>query len=368
MQINIRTGKTKDILLSSIDSAILAVEIYNKPRTNFRQQTYITLMVMAWTKLFQAYFYHTIGDKYYYKDKRGHYIIVENEKRAWDLATSLKEYNRISQEKLSEPLIKNLEFFIKLRNKIEHRYITKKELDYIIFGECQALLYNYENLVVKLFGDEYSINESLVYSLQFSQYRTEEQEKASKTLMSKDIANIKKFVDYFRDNLQHTVFDSQEYSIKLIQIPKVSNTNRSDLAVEFVRWDSLNQKDKDDYDKITAIIKDKVVKKEVLNLKKYLPTHVLEKIHEATSVKLNHYDHKCLYYIFSIRPTGKDEEKEPFDTNPKFCLYDEVHKNYVFTQEWVDFLIQLISEHKLNKPQWKEKYIKKERLKIENYI
>lgn len=43
----LRKGKTKQLLDKSIDSTLLAVEIYNKPRTSFRTETYITLMVIA---------------------------------------------------------------------------------------------------------------------------------------------------------------------------------------------------------------------------------------------------------------------------------------------------------------------------------
>ncbi len=30
----------------------------------------------------------------------------------------------------------------------------------MIFGECQALLYNFENELIKLFGHEYALNEA----------------------------------------------------------------------------------------------------------------------------------------------------------------------------------------------------------------
>ena len=63
----LRKGKTKSTLESSIQSALLAVEIYNKPRTPFRVEGYITQMIMAWTRLFHAYYNHTIGAKYYQK-------------------------------------------------------------------------------------------------------------------------------------------------------------------------------------------------------------------------------------------------------------------------------------------------------------
>ena len=39
------------------DSALLAVEVYNKPAVKFKSGGYITLMIIAWTSLFHAIFF-----------------------------------------------------------------------------------------------------------------------------------------------------------------------------------------------------------------------------------------------------------------------------------------------------------------------
>ncbi len=39
------------------DSALLAVEVYNKPVASFKSSAYVTLMVIAWTALFHAVFF-----------------------------------------------------------------------------------------------------------------------------------------------------------------------------------------------------------------------------------------------------------------------------------------------------------------------
>ena len=201
----LRRGKTRSILNSSIDSALLAVEIYNKPRTTFRSEGFITMMIIAWTRLFHAYFNTSIGDRYYYKKKSNRYDLVDGEKKAWELATCIKEYGE-----LCEATRRNLDFFIKLRNKIEHRHIEKREVDTLIFGECQSLLYNYESQLIYFFGADYSINEALVYSLQFSQIRTKQQEKASKSALSKDLIDIISFVHKYRNTLEDDVFNAKE--------------------------------------------------------------------------------------------------------------------------------------------------------------
>ncbi|MEX2437331.1 MAG: DUF3644 domain-containing protein [Candidatus Paceibacterota bacterium] len=332
----IRKGKTRTILESSIDSALLAVEVFNKPRTSFRNEAFIALMVIAWTRLFHAHFNATIGDKFYHKKKNGRYELVDGERKSWELATCIKKYG-----KLSRPIEKNLQFFIRLRNKIEHRHIDKREVDVLIFGECQALLYNYENLVIELFGRRFALNESLVYSLQFSQLRTRSQNKASKSALSKDLSDIVGFVENYRNSLSEDEFNSQEYSIKLIQIPKISNTNRADAAIEFVRWDTLSDKDKAAYEQITVIVKDKKVKVEGANVRRLKPSEVVAQINN----KFNGFEvtmnlHVVLYKLFRIRPEyGSDD---PFETNTKYCLYDEPHGDYVYQPEWVDFVVNYL--------------------------
>ena len=64
--ITLRQGKAKTILENSLNSALTAVETYNRPKTKFRIENYIILMVIAWTKLFHSYFQATIGERYFY--------------------------------------------------------------------------------------------------------------------------------------------------------------------------------------------------------------------------------------------------------------------------------------------------------------
>ncbi len=359
----LRKGKTKSLLEKSIDCALLAVEIYNKPRTPFRVESYITLMIMAWTKLFHSHFNHTIGSKYYYKEKNGRYKLIDGGKKTWELKTCISKFNELDDAQKA-----NLIFFIKLRNKIEHRHIEKDDIGVIIFGECQSMLYNYESILVKLFGEEYALNTSLAFSLQFSRLRTRMQMKSSRTMLSKEVKDLKIFIDKYRKNISDDIFSSQEYSIKLIQIPKISNTNRNDLAIEFVNWSLLNNEDRENYEKLSAIIKDKVVTKEVANPGKLKPGEVKNLVNGKITIKINHYDLKCLYYMFSIRPTRNDDNADKFNTNTNYCHYDEVHNDYVYQTDWVEFLIENISTQKLTKEIWVKNYKARKKLKLEDFV
>ena len=353
----LRKGKTKNILEGSINAALLAVEVYNKPRTTFRSQAYIVLMIIAWTRLFHAYFNKTIGNRYYYKLKNGRYKIIDEERKAWELKTCIDKY-----ESLSEPVKKNLNLFIGLRNKIEHHNVTERVVDVLIFGECQSLLYNYENLLIEIFGEEYALNENLAFSLQFSSMRTDEQKQANKNVLSNEAREIKSYIDNYRSALVDDIYSAQEYSIKVIQIPKVSNTNRHDLAIEFIREDEL---DPDTLASITAIIKDKRILLEAKNVGRMLPGQVIKKVKEKIQVDFNIHDNMCLYTIFSVRPPGKDPN--PDNTNAKYCHYDFANKNYAYQDSWVDFIVKLFDFHGLMIEQIRQAYKKKEKWDIEKY-
>jgi hypothetical protein len=360
--LHLRKGKTRTILESSINCALLAVEIYNKPRIPFRVESYITHIIVAWTRLLHAYFNQTIGDKFYYKEK-GKYKIIDGEKKAWELKTCIIKYGG-----LSDSVKGNLEFFIKLRNKIEHRSINKDDIGLMIFGECQSVLYNYENELIKLFGNEYALNENLAYSLQFSRIRTSKQIEASKQLLSTEVKEIKEFIENYRTSLDETIFNSQEFSIKLIQIPKITNTNRNDIAVEFVNWNSLSENDKKNYEKLAALVKDKVIKAEVINPGKLKPGKVIAEVNKKLSIKFNHTDHKYILAIFGIRPyNGFEINHNPFETNTKYCHFDEAHNDYLYQDSWVKFLVANIASGKLSREFWREKFGLKEKIDIKKY-
>ncbi|CDZ76121.1 hypothetical protein BN59_00387 [Legionella massiliensis] len=357
-----KKGRAKSILASSIDSALLAVEIYNKPRATFRTEAFISLMIIAWTRLFHCYFYQSIGDKYYYRDKKSNrYLKKDNERMAWDLSNCIKEYGN-----LSEAVKANLNFFILLRNKVEHRHVEKIEFDTMLFGECQALLYNFESQLIEWFGYEYCINETLAFSLQFSVLRNNTQEIANKRALSADLKDLKRFIENYRSSLSQDIFNSNFYSIKLIQIPKISNTERNDLAIKFVNWSSLSVEDRGNYEKLITIIKDKVIQKPVINYGGMKPKKIRELVEKGCEIKFSDYDHRCFYSIFKIRPLTSDKE-DPFDTNTEFCNFDEVHNDYVYQEGWAKVIIQIISNGKLNRHQWIIAYKENKHLNIKDY-
>jgi hypothetical protein len=152
--------QVKAALEKARDSALLAVEVYNKPAVKFRSGGFISLMVIAWTSLFHAIFFRKKTKPYYRKPSR-RFERIEGDFKCWELEECLRQYYRANT---GNPVRKNLEFFIPLRNKIEHR--SMPSLDPSIFGECQAMLLNFDEMLEEEFGARYCLRESLSFSLQ----------------------------------------------------------------------------------------------------------------------------------------------------------------------------------------------------------
>ena len=327
----------KSCLEKARESALLAVGNYNRPETAFRSGAYIVLMVIAWTSLFHAIFLKDRVKPFHTKIKKGRYIRyekVDGENRAWELAQCVKEYYSGDHP----PERKNLEFFIGLRNKIEHRNMP--QLDDRIFGECQALLLNFESLLNEKFGERYSLNESLAVSLQFSTITPARKAEALRNLQSKSYPSVMDYVERFRSGLSADIEQSMEYSFRVFLLPKTGNhATSSDLALEIINVDNLSEEAKLEMERVVGLLKTRETP--VANPGKLKPGDVVQQVEAGLGCRFSMSDHTTCWKYFEVRPpTGA---KEPTKTDIRYCHYDVPHKDYIYTDKWVDFLISKLS-------------------------
>jgi hypothetical protein len=81
----------KRALEKARDSALLAVEVYNKPAVKFKSGGFVTLMVIAWTSVFHAYFLKK-KIKPYHRKENGRFIRIEGDFKHWELDECLRQY------------------------------------------------------------------------------------------------------------------------------------------------------------------------------------------------------------------------------------------------------------------------------------
>ena len=114
------------------------------------------------------------------------------------------------------------------------------------------------------------------------------------------MVRINEFIDKYRSSLSDDVYNTQEYSVKLVQIPIVSNASRNDVAIQFVNWDKLSDEEQSEVNKVTTLIKNRNVYRDMSNVDKLMPGMVVKKIQEKHPNYSLHMN-TCLVYIFSIQ-------------------------------------------------------------------
>lgn len=329
--------ETEANLKKAREAALLAVETYNRPGTAFRSAGYVVLMVVAWTALFHAIF----GKKRVkpiYRQKRhpNRFERVDGDCKYWELSECVQQHFKDQNPAVR----KNLEFFIKLRNKIEHRFLPP--LDVEIFGECQSLLTNFEKLMCDVFGNEYALSANLAFALQFGRSVNIAQQTALRGAAKQNYQSVRKFIEAFRSALSDDIYADQNYSFKVFLIPKVgASRSADDVAVEFVKYDAAKPEEMTKYQKVVTLIKPKQVN--VINAAGFKAGDVVSRVAARLTGKIfNQSRHTRCWHHFKVRPAKGAADASL--CNQQFCSYDAVHKDYVYTQQWVDFLVDRLSD------------------------
>lgn len=320
------------LVIKAREAAMHALDGYNRPSTIFRSEGFTVMMVIAWRSLFHAIF-EKRGTPYFYLNDDGTPKMIDGEEKAWELSQCVKEYFG----NVNNPVRANLEFMIGLRNKIEHRYVPA--LDPHIAGECQALILNFDNLLVQEFGEFYALREALAVPIQTSNMRSAAQMEAVKQFQGKQYDDLIDYIDAFRAELPDTIYQDPQFSFRVYLIPKIGNhESSSDLAFEFVKYDPSKPDDMQALQHQVALIKERQVP--VANIGTFKPSRVAKVVAEQTGRTFKTHHHTLAWKMYGVRKSGETPE----GCNPKYCQFDQAHNDYIYTQEWVNFLVKKMSD------------------------
>ena len=332
------SGIVKQHLEKARSSALCAVENYNRPGGSFRTRTYAVLMVMAWTALFHAVFYARGRRPWYVRSGKGkgtRYERTDGEPKHWELAECARQYWR----DVNPPERVNIEFFLKLRNRIEHRH--HPELDPALYGECQALLMNFEDILTQEFGFSSALTESLAVSLQFSALRPEAQVEAQRKLERTAARDLIEFVRTYRAGLPAEILDSPKYALRVFLVPKLANReSAADLSIEFVPYDPTKPDQMDQLAKVAALIKDRRVPVAAADLLK--PKEVVRRVKETLPFRFTMDTHTRAWRHYKVRPPGSS--RNPEKTKEQYCIYDAFAGAYGYKEAWVRFVCEKLAD------------------------
>jgi len=294
----------------------------------FGWQSFLVHMVIAFTAFFHALF-EQAGVDSFYKDEQGVPLLKGGQPRLWEIRECIRQY-----WDSSSPARKNLELMVELRDMIEHRYAPA--FDLTIAGECQALLLNYERLMVEEFSPYYSLGANISIPLQVSHTSAKGRVDALRELQKNDYKILKEYVDAYRSALGGDVYSSPEYTFRvfLVQVP-ANREKSSDMTMEFIRYDEISGEQIDAFERAMTLIKTRTIP--VANHGVYKPGDVVKVIQEIEP-RFRMHEHTMAWRFFNVRKSGKTPE----GCNVEYCQFDEAHKDYVYKESWVQRLKEAV--------------------------
>jgi hypothetical protein len=308
----------KELLQKSKEAALNAVRTYNDPQTTFKSESYIVLMVIAWTYLLHAY-YRSKGVDYRYFTQKGQRKFFDKTKnkayKYWELERCLNE----AKSPIDKDAANNLRFLIGLRHEIEHQMTLS--LDSYLSGRFQACAINYNEYAKKLFGEEYGIDTHVAYSIQFLQLS--EEQLSGPLPEAKIPERLRSYITEFDGALSHEEYNSSRYSFRLLFKKKLVNRpGQADRVVEFIDPKS---------DLAKAIDKEYWVKKEV-ERPKYRATDVVAEVQKAG------------FPGFRVQPEHLRMWKAEDAKNPAKGYGIEIQGAWYWYQSWVERCVELCKQ------------------------
>lgn len=312
--------------------AVKAIDEYNCSTGHYAD--FIGTMVRAWLYLLQAEFQRDKID-YRYKDHDGNPILIDSEAKLWDVLRSAKERFPAT----SDPVRINLELFIALRNKVEHRY--EHALRVAAGGRAHALVINFEQELVAKFGAEHSLADRLRFPL-FVESITAPERKGT-VQAARALRAAQTVLATFDADLDSEVLDDQRYDYRVRLVPMLGPKSAADAAFEFVKLDELTEDERKvmiDAGRSGSVVT-KIKKVAVSSAGCMLPKQVVSEVQKRVPFEFNMSLHTRLWKHFELRPSGWVPPNGG-ETVAEFCIPDEPTRQYVYTQAWVDKIVKEI--------------------------
>jgi hypothetical protein len=325
-------------LQASKDEVRLAVDLYNRVGQERQLEAFVVHMSLGWLKLIQARYQKDGKQRALYQLRKGR----RQRTRDGDwLMKSLSDLLGESYPK-ADPIRLNVEFFLGLRHKIEHRY--DHDVAALVAGKTQAFVLNYERELEKHFGGQECLGNELRLPI-FVSSITDDAVEAIKQVRTRVPRPVLDYVQDADAAVDPALAADNAYDFRLYLIPHTGPPSEADAAMTFVRLEDLDDEQRAQVDAAMTIIREKQVP--VSNLGSLLPNQVVERVKDQTSIRFNMSDHTRCWQRFEVRPPANSPD--PQNTKPQFCRWDQAFERWVYTEAWVDYLVRKLGDDDLHR-------------------
>lgn len=310
-------------------AALGALRVWNDPLATFRTETFALLFVTAWNSIAIALLQQA-GDEWRDLDEQGKPRTVNGRERA--LETGELMVAAFGGERLLA-LRRNVEFWIGLRNQVAHRHLPA--LDVAIIPQAQAGLLNLEGVLEERFGPDFVLGPALSVPLQLTGFRDPGVLSSVKKLQASLPLDVQNYLSD-QATVNAALAEDPAYMLRVTFVPTVPASGRSpDAVAHFVKpgdvTEDLTQALKE-YSVVT-----KVVKAERPNL---IATQVVEAVSDRIPYRFTIRMHTAVARQLNARPPADGDQTT---TDPRYCEYVTSVKRHLYSQAWVDRLVEELS-------------------------
>jgi Domain of unknown function (DUF3644) len=328
-----RPARWKSSIEAACAEACLAVRLYNDASERRSFEGFVVHMHLAWLYLLHAEFQRgNVDIRYRKKDSPRRLERVGGEPKLWELARCITE--RWPDQTAVRA---NINFFIALRNKIEHRYTRfQQELTLAVGGKSQAFLLNFEEELTSQFGVRFSLATQLRFPVFIGSFTTEGRQ-ALERLHSRLPSELKRFIIQSGQALPDEVRDDDKYDLRLRVFLELVKNPALGLPIHFVQAADMTEQHKELL-RETCLVIVRERQRDVSNRGWLKPKQVVNAVAAQVSCKFTRGHFIKAWKAESVRPPARSTHPER--TLEQYCRYDEPHHDYTYSPAYVGHLVR----------------------------
>ena len=299
-------------LIRAREAMILAVQIFNSAAFNFKTEVFSVLVHIAWTYLLHEYY------------ERKKVKIIGGDGRSLLLSRMVEREDC----PLSEGAKNNLRSLKFIRDDVEHKLLGKGDAKWLALFQTCCL--NFDKYLCEWFGDELTLANELSFALQFAKLDIEQISELHRFEIPEDIEALDARL---QESLTEDQLADLEYQFRVIYT--LDSASKSWSHLQFVRPDSVEGKE----------IKNVLVNYKLADhLYPHKPKYVWRVVSRKNGQRFTSHNHTQAWKLFEVRP--RKGAAQPENTNKDYCIYHLAHKDYTYSNDWVEKLVEEVNDPK----------------------
>jgi hypothetical protein len=298
-------------LIRAREAMVLGVQVFNSPAMRFKSEVFAMLVNVAWTYLLHEY-YERKNVKIAGKDGRSLLLSQIIDRQDCPLSKGIKD---------------NLKALKILRDDVEHKLLGRADAKWL--GLFQACCLNFDKAICDLFGSHLTLSHDLSFAIQFTKMNLEQ-------LTTLNRYEIPAHIDAVDARLSEGMTEAQiadlEYQFRVVYT--LDAVTKSRAHFQFVLPDSAEGKD------IRSVL---VQHKLADHLYPHKPGDVVSQVQQKSGKAFTSHNHTQAWRKFQARP--RKETAQPDNTKRDWCVYHAAHKDYTYSDQWVEFLVTEVSDN-----------------------